>query len=292
MILAVLACRGAPEPERLGTLHEDLSMEHGGVTRTWHHYETAAEGPLVLLLHGGGATIDNHVGVGSVDWPHQVWLDLADEEGLDVLVPQGIDRHWNDCRAECTRCGELDDLGFLLALVDTVPADKTFVVGESNGGFMTQRLAQEAPERFDGYGVVIALQPAESDCTALEQPAPLMFQVGTTDAAIPYEGGRSDPQISVLSASDTLAMWAGVNGCEATPTTTTLPDLDPDDRSTVRRDDFRCTAAPLAMLTLDGAGHVPPSIEVQVSAVWEGIAGVQNHDVEGAREFWAFFEGL
>ncbi|HJN72289.1 MAG TPA: PHB depolymerase family esterase [Myxococcota bacterium] len=299
LLLMTLSCGGAVDPPRSGTLHEDQTYEHGGTTRTYHFYETAGDGarPLVLLLHGGGGVIDNHIGLGGVSWPHQVWLDIADEEGLHVLVPQGISRHWNDCRAECTRCGDEDDVGFLVGLLDDVatqyPVDleRVYVVGESNGGFMTQRLAQEVPERFAAMGVVIALQPAESDCTALDVPMPLMYQVGTADAAILYEGGASDSNTSVLSAAETVAYWRDLNGCEATPTTTSLDDLDPDDSSTVSRDDYSCDQGALSVLTMDGAGHVPPSIEVEVSAFWEGIAGIQNHDIEGARVFWTFFSG-
>ncbi len=55
---------------------------------------------------------------------------------------------------------------------------------------------------------------------------PMMFQVGTADAVIPYEGGGSDSNTSVLSAEDTLAVWSDLNGCEATPASSSFPDLD------------------------------------------------------------------
>lgn len=295
--LLMVAC-GTSKAERLGVLHEDVVYDHDGVERTYHFYESTTEdaAPLVVLLHGGGGVIDNHIGVKSVDWPHQVWLDIADEESLHVVAPQGLNKHWNDCRAECERCGEQDDLGFLVALVDhlasenTVDLSRVYVVGESNGGFMTQRLAQEAPSRFAAMGVVIALQPAESTCTAQDVPMPMMFQVGTADAGIPYEGGQVDAQVNVLSAEATAALWRDLNGCETESASTSFPDLDPDDQSTARRDDYTCSRAALSVVTLDGAGHVPPSIEVHVSSFWEGVAGIQNHDVEGAREFWGFFK--
>ena len=298
-LLLVLGCGQKPEPERPGTLHEDVVYDHEGTQRTFHFYESTTEGPapLVLLLHGGGATIDNHIGVKKVAWPHQIWLDIADEETLHVVAPQGLDSHWNDCRSECTRCGDEDDLGFLVGLIDALAAEypvdlsRVYVVGESNGGFMTQRLAQEAPSRFAAMGVVIALEPANSTCTPLNVPMPMMYQVGTADAGILYEGGSVDAQVHVLSAEDTTAIWRDLNACEAEPTSTDLPDVDPDDQSTVRRDDYTCSSAGLAVLTMDGAGHVPPSIEVQVSTFWEGVAGIQNHDIEGARVFWDFFKG-
>jgi polyhydroxybutyrate depolymerase len=212
---------------------------------------------------------------------------------------QGIEEHWNDCRAECERCGEEDDIGFILALVDDlatrfdIDPDRIYAVGESNGGFMAQRLAQEATERFAAVGAAIALAPGNNDCAPSDDPIAIMYQVGTEDSLAPYEGGSTDEQIVVLSADETVAYWVALNQCTAEPESTSYEDLDADDSSTASRDDYDCSATgtALSLITLEGAGHVAPSIEIQVSGIWEGLAGIQNHDIEGAREFWAFFEG-
>lgn len=166
------------------------------------------------------------------------------------------------------------------------------MTGESNGGFMTQRLIQEAPERFAAAGVVISLRAANNECTAPDEPMPLMYQVGTADDLVPYDGVTTDPQIEVLSAEESVAAWREINQCEPGPTTTAYEDLDPDDRSTATRDDYDCSATgtALSLVTLEGAGHVAPSVEYRVSGLWEGLAGIQNHDIEGARELWTFFQ--
>lgn len=281
-----------------GKLHEDLVLAFEGESRSYHLYvpESTGQRPLVLLLHGGGGVIDAVLGVGLARSPYEVWLDVADEEGLFIAAPQGLDGHWNDCRSNCSRCGENDDAGFLLALVEhlalsyAIDRERVYVVGESNGGFMAQRLAQEFPEQFAGIGVTIALEPLQSECTPKEQPMRIMFQVGTRDEAILYDGGYGDPQLGNRSASETLAVWAGVNGCNAEPKLSSYADLDPEDSSTVKREDWVCTKAPLTLLTLEGAGHVTASLAVEVSSLWEGVAGIQNHDIESAREFWRFFE--
>ncbi len=301
--LLALACLQACSESHEGTLHEDQTLEHDGKTRTYHLYEPANHDeprPLVLVLHGGFGTIDATIGVGSNRWPHQVWLDIADEENLYVAVPQGLNEHWNDCRPSCERCGDEDDKGFLLALLGAldeahdIDTSRTFVVGESNGGHMAQRLALEVPEHFAGIGVVISLIPQGHTCTESGQSVPVMYQVGTADAAVLYEGGQAgdDESLNHISAQDTMAYWADVNQCDAVPATHDLPDLDPGDSSTVTRDDYTCASGDaLSMLHLVGSGHVPPSIEVQVTALWESVAGIQNHDVEGARAFWVFFQG-
>jgi polyhydroxybutyrate depolymerase len=301
-LLLTTACgsrRNMQDPERPGTLHRDQVFAHDGKDRAYHFYEPADVSeprPLVLTLHGGGGKIDNHIGVGRADWPQRVWLDIADEDNLYVLVPQGIDEQWNDCRAECERCGDEDDVGFLLGLIDAIAAEhnvdtsRVYVSGESNGGFMTQRLVQEHPERFAAAGATISLLPENNVCEVQAVPMPIMYQLGTEDAAIPFEGGSNNAQIVVKSAEETVAYWRELNQCEETATVTDYDDLDPDDDSTAHRQDWDCpaTGTEVALVTLDGAGHVASSIEVQVSAFWEGLVGQQNHDVEAMRLYWAF----
>ena len=295
----LVACR-TPDPERPGTLHRDQMLVHDDVERTYHWYAPATDDtprPLVLSLHGGGGTIDNHLGVDGAQWPWQVWLDVADEDGVHVVVPQGVNQQWNDCRAECERCGNEDDVGFLVALVDAIAAqanidrNRVYVQGESNGGFMTQRLLQEVPEVFAAGGVTIALMPADNACDVQNVPRSVMYQLGTDDALVPYDGGSENAQIVVQSKEESVAYWTNLNQCTTPPSTSIYDDLDVDDGSTVTREDHRCeaTGTEVSVLTMDGAGHVPPSIDAPVGGVWELLAGRQNHDVEAVRELWAFF---
>ncbi len=288
-----------------GTLHRDQTFTHGGLERSYHLYEPKTPSgsmPLVLLLHGGGGVIDNHIGVGSHDWPHQVWLDIADEDGLMLLVPQGIDEHWNCCRSDCGGCPETDDVGFLVDLIDDVAGryeidrSRVYVTGESNGGLMSMRLAQEAPEVFAAVGPVIALMPENNECdVSSELPVPIIYQLGTEDRAIPYEGGASSFETtgSFLSKDASVQYWLDRNQCEDQPTSSDYEDLDRWDRSTAHREDWGCpaTGTAVSVIILDGAGHNAPSIEVRVSLIWEALTGQQNHDIEGARELWAFMKG-
>ena len=297
-LLILSACSSVAQE---GILHRDLELEHDGKTRNYNFYETASQGkrPLVMVLHGGGGDMNQVIGLDATRWPSQVWLDLADEEGLNILVPQGINKHWNDGRLECSRCGDEDDSGFLMSLLDfveerySVDRERIFVLGESNGGFMTQRLALEHPSRFAGFGVIIAQLPANSEVVAKGQAVSLMYQLGTEDPLIAFEGGAKEAQIVVQSADETFEFWRNLNQCEA-GVVREYPDLDASDSSTVRQEDFDCskTNTKLSFVVMDGAGHVTPSIEVQVAKLWERLAGVQNHDIESARLLWAFFSSL
>ncbi len=311
-MLSVLVAGGAlsacgltePSPWWGGTLHRDAVFVHEGIERSYHFYEPAQPDdsmPLVVLLHGGGGVIDNHIGVGGKAWPHQIWLDIADEDGLYLLVPQGLDSHWNCCRSDCGGCPESDDVGFIVSLIDQLAGDydidlsRVYATGESNGGLMSQRLAQEAPERFAAVAPVIALMPENNECdTSGELPVPIIYQLGTEDQAIPYDGGASSFEAtgSFLSKDVSVQHWLDLNQCGADPSTSDYEDLDRWDRSTAHREDWDCpaTGTAVSVITLDGAGHNAPSIEVRVSLIWEALTGQQNHDIEGARELWAFME--
>jgi polyhydroxybutyrate depolymerase len=290
-----------------GTLHEHQTFQSGGRRRTYHFYEaggTPREGrPLVLVLHGGFATIDAFIGKPRGAAPLAgVWLELAEEHGLHVAIPQAIDPgkgpHWNDCRGDCRHCGEQDDASFLVELVEhlarqhAVDRDRIYVSGESNGGFMTLRLAQEHPRLFAAFGVVAAAMPAKNRCGSPTSPVSLAFVVGAADKAIPHAGGRSSLAASgsVLSAERSVAAWTTVARCKHPPTVQRIPDRDPRDGSTVMRQLHTCEGArEILLLTVNGGGHVVPSIAQPVSRMWESVVGRQNHDIETAAELWRFF---
>ncbi|MCA9489282.1 MAG: prolyl oligopeptidase family serine peptidase [Myxococcales bacterium] len=289
-----------------GTLLEDQTFSYGGVERTYHLYlppePTSGPSPTVILLHGGGARIDDVLGLHGTTAPFAAWLTVADREGVVLIVPQGLDHHWNDCRADCTRCPDSDDAGFLLALVDELTPthgldpERLFAQGESNGGFMSMRLAQEHADRFAAVGVVNASLPAQDGCAPASGRLSIAWMAGTADQAIPWAGGEGSGGAgsgTFQPMDDALEVWRTRLGCDDAPQETAVQDLDPDDGSTASRRDWTCAeGASLRFWTVDGGGHVPPSITEQVSTIWEGIVGPQNHDLEMAEEMWAAFSAV
>lgn len=108
--------------------------------------------PPVLMMHRSGESAAQiRVGTG------YGFERLADQHLFAVVYPNAHSFDWNDC----SRVGdfsvngaEVDGVGFLGALVDKlvneIGADprRVFATGVSAGGFMSMRLALEAPARF------------------------------------------------------------------------------------------------------------------------------------------------
>ncbi len=137
------------------------SFTHEDVTMSYASYEpetTNSKSPLIIWLHGGGE--------GGTDPAIPLLANraanyAADEiqfyfEGAYVLVPQSPTR-WMDNGKGGSTSGQEDDMYFeaLLALFKDyvaanpgIDANKIYVGGCSNGGYMAMKLILEAPEYF------------------------------------------------------------------------------------------------------------------------------------------------
>src|SRR4029453_13636739 len=77
---------------------------------------------------------------------------VSDREGFVVVYPDGWRNAWN--ANICCGNGEIDDVGFIRAVVAAVSAEtnvdasRVYATGLSNGGAMSQRLARDAANLF------------------------------------------------------------------------------------------------------------------------------------------------
>jgi polyhydroxybutyrate depolymerase len=106
-------------------------------------------------------------------------------------------------------------VGYLLGLLDEVEAafpvdpDRIGFVGHSNGGFMSYRMACEAPERISAIASLAgATFLDEADCAG-DAPVHVLQAHGTADTTIYYEGRASQ----YPAAEDTVQRWATKAGC-------------------------------------------------------------------------------
>jgi polyhydroxybutyrate depolymerase len=191
-----------------------------------------------------------------------------------------------------------DDVAFLNALVDNLIAKgiadpkRVYISGLSNGGFMAMRMACEAPERFAAFAQVIASAPLNArDTCRPARPLPMLMINGTDDTLVKFAATAAAAQGS-FGANELAAFWATRNGC-TTSADSALPDLDPQDKSsvTLRRYVGCKSGGEVEFLTVKGGGHQPPSQgSVRNYPLLRGILGVRNHDIDTAETFWAFFK--
>lgn len=237
--LAVALTAGGPGPGSSATASaaaarpvsgvERLRFVSGGLERDARVYvpkRVGAHPAMVMVLHGGFGTSASAARQGG-------WDAAAREHGFVDVYPDGVSRAWNagSCCGPPMRHG-VDDVGFLVALVDRVQrdfgtdADRVFVTGLSNGGMMVYRLACEASDRVAAIAPVAAT--LTFDGCAPAHPVSLLHIHGLADGNVPFDGGypttsfqRNPP--SYLPVRDGVQRFATAAGCPAPsePETTT-----------------------------------------------------------------------
>jgi polyhydroxybutyrate depolymerase len=185
----------------------------------------SAPAPLILMLHGYGSSASEHRSYFGFD------RDAA-ARGAVVAYPEGTrdrdgNRFWNATDACCNFHGsDVDDVAYLVDLVDQIgkatPIDskRVYLVGHSNGGFMSYRMACEQAPIF---AAIVSLAGATYDdertCAPSEPVAVLQIH-GTDDDTVMFLGGTLDigggqPR-RYPGAKATAMDWAGYDGCAST----------------------------------------------------------------------------
>lgn len=273
-----LAPDGEPGGESL-----NLSLEFDGRERTFilflpDAYAPGVRLPLALNLHGAGST-------GAGQQAYTGFDAVANANDMLVAYPDGVGRTW---AALGVNSETLDDVGFLVALVDYVDEEfgidqrRIYSFGLSQGGFMSFRLACERPDRFAAIGSVAGLMynGVFTDC-APSRPVPVMLVHGTADPVVPYAGTEIFPGVH-----DVLWAWRTYNGCQPPPGVYPVPDVVPTDASTVVQFFTQACArdSQIVFFRVNNGGHTWPGATINLPVV-----GPTNRDIDANTEFAAFF---
>lgn len=238
--------------------------------------------PLIIVFHGGHSTPQE---IANVSRMH--------ERGQFVVAypaAAGTDHRWND------GSGEGDDVAFVGAMVQDiyrhVPIDpkRIFACGASNGGMFVLRLACERAEEFAGFGVVCANLP-ETPVYSLtpSRTVPIVFFHGTEDLLMPFRGGMAAGDTGeVISAPLTVQWFAALTTPGRTPEAyaVDLPDIVPDDGTTVRRIDYDSGATPVRQFIVDGGGHTWPGTMDPSRLSNAGRVGMDIEATDEMLRFW------
>lgn len=303
--------------QRLPEGWEESSLVHDGLTRWYRIYvpDPLPENPtLVLFLHGG--TLSMRSLFSPLADSSATWFRIAEEEGIILLVPNGVnpktgdtygdDQGWNDLRPDQAEGQtQVDDVGYILKLLDQVNArvpidpDRTYATGASNGGMMTYRLLIEAPERFAAGAAYIANLPGLTfPLPYPETPVPIMIVNGTEDPLMPYEGGPvAKDRGVVISTRETVQWWIEAN--QADPgglVSRDLPDLDPDDGCRIHEEIYPALqeGAQVRFYNVEGGGHTLPGSSGGGVFQWAAtrLLGPVCGDADGVLLAWEFFREI
>jgi polyhydroxybutyrate depolymerase len=232
--------------------------------------------------------------------PYIPWFDIAANEGLILVIPDGTiglknSQGWNDCRNDAPRIPASDDVGFITTLLDTLKTSlrfddrKVFMVGTSNGGHFVMRLAQEIPHRMTAFASIVASGPANSKCSTSTIPVSALFMNGTADPLVPYLGGNTENG-TVISTDSSITYWVKRNGTQTAPIITEFPQKS-SSKVIAYRYAQGVNGTEVMLYKVEGGGHIEPSRRERYSFLWTSFAGSQNGDIESAEEIWAFFKG-
>jgi polyhydroxybutyrate depolymerase len=235
-------------------------------------YREGEPAPLVVLLHGYGAT----------GYLEDVYFKLstsAKARGMFFVAPDGtLDSKgrgfWNATDACCNfEDAPVDDAAYLLGLVDEIASKvaidpkRIYFVGHSNGAFMSHRMACDHADRVAAFVALAGEAPLDPSLCDASEPVSLLAIHGTADATIDIDGGQDlgvsagfGPSPAYPAESATDAMWVGIDGCSTSPTTGAPLDLDVslDGAETAVSSWDGCDAGTnVTLWKIEGGAHIP-----------------------------------
>jgi polyhydroxybutyrate depolymerase len=229
-------------------------------------YDNQTAIPLLVLLHGYSFT-------GNRQEDYMKFGELVNSHGFLLAYPDGTkesggDRNqfWNAGETCCNFMGsDVDDSAYVLSIIQAVQSKfnidpkKIYLVGHSNGGFMSYRAAHDhsgtiaAIASLAGAGLTI-------DASAPPNPVHVLQIHGTSDSVIAYEGGDIQGN-TYPGAVATVKRWAGFNGCAVEGVDMGRIDLEKEiagEETTVTRYTKGCNSGGSSELwTIEDGSHVP-----------------------------------
>ncbi len=219
--------------------------------------------PLVVNLHG-------YTGSGDENEAYMRFARLVDEVGFVYTTPTGRVDFWGENYWSGTDycCGEgVDsvDVSYLNDLVDAISAEvaidpaRIYLVGHSNGGFMSYRLACDVSDRFAAIASLAGATWDDPSACSPTEPVSVLQIHGTRDDVIQWDGGCFF-WTCYPGAIETVRTWAHYNGCEGRPVEGLSLDLDWFKAGAETRT-FSVEGCPeggaVDLWAMVGSGHVP-----------------------------------
>lgn len=184
-------------------------------------YTSGNPAPLFLLLHG-------YSGNGAEQSEYMRFKDIADRRGFLFVAPDGTtdpvgNRFWNATDACCDFVGSgVDDEAYLASIIESVSASysvdagRVYLVGYSNGGFMSYRMACRRSDLVAGIANLAGAMFADPAGCSPSAPVTVLHVHGTADGTIAYDGGAIPvkPSNPYPGALESAQRWVSFNRCD------------------------------------------------------------------------------
>jgi len=258
------------------------TLEVDGITRTYtlyipESYTGSTSVPLVMCFHG-------YTGSATGIMNYSKFNEIAEKENFIMVYPHGTllegKSHWNV--GGWTLSSKVDDVNFVNELLDSlsenyaIDPSKIYSTGMSNGGYMSFLIACRLNNRIAAIASVTGSMTPQTfnDCNP-EHPTPIMQIHGDSDKTVPYDGDSN----WTMSIDEVINYWNTSNQCNTSPVTTTVPDTNKTDGSTVQIYEYSGgqNGVVVSHYKVFGGGHD-----------WPGAWG--NKDISASEKIWDFFK--
>jgi len=261
------------------------TIDHDGLQREYLIYIPASYNgyesvPLVFNFHSFTSYADEYIN--RVDF-----REIADIAGFIVVYPQGSLyyglTHWSV--GGIWIGSTTDDVGFTDVMIDffsseyNIDQTRIYATGFSNGGYMSHHLACLINDKFAAIAAVAgSMTPFTLNNSTPIHPTPILQIHGTSDPLVQYDGNYF-----TLSVDSVLQYWVEYNYCNPIAMSTTLPDIDTTDGSTVEHIVYPegDNGVTVEHFKIIGGGHK-----------WPGTGQSEpgtNYDIDATTEIWNFF---
>jgi polyhydroxybutyrate depolymerase len=299
-----MACRKTPAPVPTPTPkpgdsaseQKTVSITVDGLMRNFVIYlptgaNNAGKMPMIFSIHGGGGTPNDMIALAD-------FKKIAERDKVVIVYPEGVQKNWNDGRPTTPNQLGINDVTFFNQMCDYMVANhaventKIYATGISNGGFMSSRLACELGNRIAAIAVDAATMEQTTVATNCNptRTIPAIYIHGTHDPLVPLTGGvmTAGAGGTILSHAQVIDKWVTLNGCNATPIVTDLPDISADG-TTIKERRYtggRNGSEVVSYVILNG-GHTWPQGLQYLS---ELLIGKTSQDMNGCEVIWQFFK--
>lgn len=176
--------------------------------------------PVLFYYHGYGQsaeTVKNN----------KALLKLVSERGILLVIPDGLNRSWSNVGAPSEK---RDEIEFTQNVLQDVRANwkikqgQIWATGFSKGGSMAWDVACYMGNEFSAFFPIAGSfwRPHPVTC---EGPVNIRHIHGLSDRVVPMRGRAIGERWHQGDVRQGVAIWEGLNGCEALPTEVSLKDM-------------------------------------------------------------------